>query len=59
MFVFEIVGYQETALCSGCEKEKECVVIKTEAFTAPTCEKCTMREARKRAKNGNVKSTEQ
>lgn len=50
--MFDVVGYEASAECCSCEKTQECMVIRTEAFTAPHCQKCTLKEAKKRAKNG-------
>ena len=52
--MFEVVSYNPSTTCIGCDAEsKECVILKTEAFVGPHCQKCVMREARKRAKNGS------
>lgn len=47
---FEIESYEASAECCNCEKTGECLVVKTEAYTAPHCAKCLMKEAKKRAK---------
>lgn len=50
--LFEVIGYEENATCVACEKtDKECVVIRTEAYAGPHCSRCATREAKKRAKN--------
>lgn len=50
--MFEILGYLESSECIGCDKpDKECVVLRCEAFSGPHCARCTMREAKKRQKN--------
>jgi len=46
--VFQVIGYEPNAQCQGCDKDRECIVIKTEAFTGPHCARCAMREAKKR-----------
>jgi hypothetical protein len=44
----EILSYEPAAECAGCDKQTECLVIQTEAWTAPQCAKCLMREMKKR-----------
>lgn len=52
--LFGTVGYEESTTCMACEKtDKECMVIRTEAYTGPHCARCAMREAKKRAMNGS------
>ena len=59
MSMFEGIDYVQAAACCNCDKEGECIVIRTEAFTAPHCAKCLMRETKKRKNaNGNGKLAE-
>lgn len=52
----EILSYEPSAECAGCDKTTECFMLKTEAWTAAHCAKCAMKEAKKRSKNGNGKT---
>lgn len=54
----QLMGLLPGAPCAGCDKETECVVLKTESYTAPHCAKCLFREMKKRSKTagGNGQS---
>ena len=48
-----IEGYEDKAQCVNCEEITECIVLKFKDYSGPHCEKCVMREVRKRAKPAN------
>lgn len=53
----EIVGYEASTTCMGCDKDgKECQVIKFAEFTGPHCARCAMRETKKRKDSLKVPS---
>lgn len=45
-----IVGYKPSVECMGCDKpDQACVLLKTEGYTGWHCQRCVLREAKKRA----------